>query len=361
MASILQPRPICVACIRVRNFCYCGRVKNLIIRADRQIPLIVLAVTGCATIFVCAQALAQERPPDYPKKPIRVIVGIAPGGGLDNMVRLGAQKLVERWGQSVIVDNRPGGGTVIAMDMVVNAVPDGYTLLGASETLMLNGVLKRAAYDVRATFVPIVQLTTQPYVLVVHPSLAAKNVKELIALAKSKPGALSYGSQGMGTTGHIGWERFNLMAGVNILHVPYKGASLALVDVIGGQIQMTFSIIAATGPHMKSGKLRGFGLTAAKRSPLLPELPTVAEAGVPGFQVHNTYGYLAPAGTPRAIVRAINSVISQGMNAPDTVKALAADGSEVVAPATPEEFKAKFESEYAALEKLIRAINIKIN
>ena len=226
---------------------------------------------------------------------------------------------------------------------------------------MMNGVLKRAAYDVRTAFIPIAQLTTQPYVLVVHPSLPARSVQELIAYARSRPGALSYGSQGMGTTGHVGWERFNLMAGVNIVHVPYKGAAPALIDVIGGQIHMTFSIIAATAPHMKTGKIRGLGLTGTRRSELLPDLPTVAEAGVPGFQVHNTYGYLAPAGTPDGIVRALAEVISKGMNAPETVKALAADGSEVVAPATPEEFKDKFNREYAALEKLIRAINIKID
>ena len=321
----------------------------------------VYSMIAVAIIFTATTAHAQDRPPDYPKKPIRVIVGIAPGGGLDAMVRLGAQKLVERWGQPVIVDNRPGGGTVIAMDMVAQAVPDGYTLLGASETLMMNGVLKRAAYDVRTAFIPIAQLTTQPYVLVVHPSLPVKSVKELIAHAKSRPGALSYGSQGIGTTGHIGWERFKLMAGVNILHVPYKGAAPALIDVLGGQIDMTFSIIAATGPHMKTGKLRGLGLTGTRRSELLLNLPTVAEAGVPGFQVHNTYGYLAPAGTPRGIVRALADVISRGMNAPETVKALAADGSEVVAPATPEEFKAKFHSEYATMEKLIKSIDIKID
>jgi len=312
-------------------------------------------------VLVAAAAVAQERPPGYPAKPIRIVIGIAPGGGLDNMTRLGAQKLTERWGQSVIVDNRPGGGTMLAMDLVAQAVPDGYTLLGASETLMLNGVFKRAAYDVRKAFIPIVQLTTQPYVLVVHPSVPAKNVKDLIALAKSKPGALSYGSQGMGTTGHIGWERFNAMNGIDILHVPYKGAAPALVDLIGGQIQMTFSIIASTGPHMKSGKLRGLGLTATRRSALLPELPTVAESGVPGFQLHNTYGYVAPVGTPGNIVRAINAVVSQGMNAPDTVRAIAAEGSDVVAPATADEFKAKFEREYAELDKQIRVFKIKIN
>ncbi len=277
------------------------------------------------------------------------------------MSRLGAQKLTERWGQTVIVDNRPGGGTVLAMDMVSQAPPDGYTQLGASETLMMNGVLKRAPYDLRKTFIPVVQLTTQPYVLVVHPSVPAKTVKELVALAKAKPGALTYGSQGMGTTGHIGWERFNAMNGIDILHVPYKGAAPALVDLIGGQIHMTFSIIAGTAPHINSGKLRGLAFSGVKRSPLMPDLPTVAEADVPGYQLHNSYGYVAPAGAPRPIVRAIASVISQGMNAPDTVKALAADGSDVVAPATPEEFKAKFDSEYAALEKLVRAIKIKIN
>lgn len=324
---------------------------------NNYFPVIALAVAYCAA----TAAVAQDKPPDYPKKPIRVIVGIAPGGGLDAMTRLGAQKLTERWGQTVIVDNRPGGGTVLAMDMVAQAVPDGYTLLGASETLMMNGVLKRAPYDVRKAFIPVVQLTTQPYVLVVHPSLPAKSVKELVALAKAKPGALTYGSQGMGTTGHIGWERFNAMSGIDILHVPYKGASLALVDVIAGQIQMTFSIIAATGPHMRSGKLRGLGLSGTRRSDLLPDLPTVAEAGVPGFQLHNTYGYVAPAGTPLNIVRAINAVVSQGMNSPDTVKALAAEGSDVVAPATADDFKAKFDREYAELEKQIRLFKIKIN
>ena len=318
-------------------------------------------LAASALLIAAAAAGAQERPAGYPAKPIRIVIGIAPGGGLDAMTRLGAQKLVERWGQSVIVDNRPGGGTVLAMDMVAVAPPDGYTLLGASETLMLNGVFKRAAYDVRKTFTPIVQLTTQPYVLVVHPSVPAKSVKELIALAKAKPGALTYGSQGMGTTGHIGWERFAAMNGIDILHVPYKGAAPALVDLIAGQINMTFSIAASTAPHMRSGKLRGLGITSTRRSELLPDLPTVAEAGVPGYQLHNTYGYVAPAGVPTSIVRAIAAVVSQGMNAPETVRALAAEGNEVVAAATPEEFRAKFEREYAELEKTIRAIKIKLN
>jgi tripartite-type tricarboxylate transporter receptor subunit TctC len=211
-------------------------------------------ICGALGFFAClASAAPPPGPAGYPRKPIRIVVGIAPGGGLDTMTRLGAHKMSERWGQSVIVDNRPGGGTVIGMDIVAEAVPDGYTLLGASDTLMLNGVLKRARYDVRKVFVPIVQLTTQPYVLVVNPLLPARSVKELVALAKAKPGALSYGSQGLGTTGHIGWERFKHMAGVDIVHVPYKGAAPAVIDVISGQIQMTFSNIVTSGVHLRSG------------------------------------------------------------------------------------------------------------
>ena len=308
-----------------------------------------------------ANAAPPPDPAGYPRKPIRIVVGIAPGGGLDTMTRLGAQKLSERWGQSVIVDNRPGGGTVIGMDIVAEAVPDGYTLLGASDTLMLNGVLKRARYDVRKVFVPIVQLTTQPYVLVVNPSLPARSVKELVALAKAKPGALSYGSQGLGTTGHIGWERFKYMAGVDIVHVPYKGAAPAVIDVISGQIQMTFSNTVTSGAHLRSGKLRGLAITGSRRGKVFPDMPTVSEAGVPGFELSNSYAYFAPAGTPRAVIGAINAVVTEGMHAPATVKTLAADGSEVVPAARPEEFKAKFDREYAELEKLVRTTRITVN
>ena len=326
------------------------------VRGARRLAGVVLA----AFAGVAAPARAQDPPPGYPGKPIRVVVGIAPGGGLDTMIRLGAQKLVERWGKTVVVDNRPGGGTVLAMDIVVQAPPDGYTLLGASDTLMLNAVFKRAAYDVQKAFIPIVQLTTQPYLLVVNPQLPVKSVKELIAYAKARPGALSFGSQGMGTTGHIGWERFKFMTGVDILHVPYKGAAPAVIDVISGQIHMTFSNTVTSGAHLRSSRLRAIAFTGAKRTPLFPETPTVAEAGVPGFELTNSYAYFAPAGTPRGIVRAVNAVITQGMNTPETLKALAADGPEVVAPATPEEFKAKLDREYRALEKLVKAANIRL-
>lgn len=321
-----------------------------------------IRAVACALTLVGAAAAAQERrPAGYPSKPIRVVIGIAAGGGLDAMTRLGAQKLAERWGQSVIVDNRPGGGTVLGMDLVAQAQPDGYTLLGASDTLMLNGVFRRAQYDVRKTFIPIAQLTTQPYMLIVHPALPARSVKELIALARAKPGAMSYGSQGVGTTGHIGWERFKLMTGTDIVHVPYKGAAPAVIDTISGQIEMTFSNIVTSGAHVRSGRLRGLAITGPRRGQVFPDMPTVSEAGVPGFELSNSYAYFAPAGTPLAIVRAINAVLTQGMHAPETVKLLAADGSEPVAPATPEEFRAKFAREYAGLEKVVKAAKITIN
>jgi tripartite-type tricarboxylate transporter receptor subunit TctC len=314
-----------------------------------------------ALVLASFPAPAQERPAGYPSKPIRVIVGIAPAGGLDLMTRLAAQKITERWSQTVIVDNRPGGGTVIAMDIVAQAAPDGYTLLAASDTLMMNGVLRRSKYDVRKAFIPIVQITRQPYVLVVNPSVPVKSLKDLIAYAKSKPAALNYGSQGPGTTGHIGMERFKAMAGIDLVHVPYKGAAPALMDLIAGQIQVAFSSTATGTPHFKSGKVRPLAVTSHRRSPVLPDLPTVAEAGLPGFELHNSYGYFAPAGTLRGIVTALNVAVGEGMAAPETVKTLTADGSEIMSRDTPEEFKARFDREYAELEKLIRSVKINID
>jgi tripartite-type tricarboxylate transporter receptor subunit TctC len=324
--------------------------------ASTPLQRMTLAAAACAALT----AQAQEKPADYPRKPIRVIIGIAPGGGLDSMTRLAAQKLSERWGQPVIVDNRPGGGTVLGMELVAPAQPDGYTLLGASDTLMLNGVLKRTTLDVRTAFIPIVQLTTQPYLMLVNPSVPIKTVKELIAAARSKPDALSFGSQGLGTTGHIGWERFMYMTGVKLLHVPYKGAAPAVIDTISGQVQLTFSNTVTSGAHLKSGKLRALATTGNKRSALLPDMPTVSEAGVPGFELTNSYSYFAVAKTPMTIVRAVNAAIAAGMNSPEVTRALAAEGSEVAPPATPEQFKAKFDREYGELDKLVKAANIKL-
>ena len=316
--------------------------------------------TAALTMFCAPPAGAQDKPADYPLRPIRVIVGIGPGGGLDLMTRLGAQKIAEGWNQSVIVDNRPGGGTVIGMDMVSTAVPDGYTLLGASETLMLNGVLGRAAYDIRKAFIPIVQICSQNFALVVNPALPVKTVRELIELAKAKAGTLAYGSQGLGTTGHLAMEHFRMLSATDIVHVPYKSAGAALVEVIGNQVQLMFASTVTASQHIRSSRLRGIATSGLRRAPNLPDLPTVAESGYAGFDWGNSYNLLAPAGTPVRIVNAINAVVRKGVNTPDTIKTLAAEGSEPAQPMTPDEFRVKFNADYARLEKLIKSINVRI-
>jgi tripartite-type tricarboxylate transporter receptor subunit TctC len=301
-----------------------------------------------------------QRSTEYPTRPVRIIVGIAPGGGLDTMTRVAATRMSERFGQTAVVDNRPGGGTVLGTDLVQQATPDGYTLLCASETLMLNGILKRMRYDVRQAFVPIVRLTIQPYILVANPSVPVASLKEMIAYAKARPGALSYGTPGVGTTIHIGWERLTALAGVDMLHVPYKGGAPAVIDAMSGQIQLVITTTITAGTHLKSGKLRAIAVTGPKRVQVYPDVPTVSESGLPGYELTNSYGFFAPAGTPMPIVMKINTTVIEAMHAPETRKVLAGDGAEAAPAATPEEFKAKFAQDYAVLEKTISAANIKL-
>jgi tripartite-type tricarboxylate transporter receptor subunit TctC len=312
------------------------------------------------TAATVASAYGQQKPPDYPSRPIRIIAGVAPGGGLDTVTRASAQILSERMGQTVVVDNRPGGGTVLAMDLVAQAAPDGYTLLGATDTVLLVGAAGRVKYDVRKAYAPIVQMTTQSYMLVITPTLPIKTVKELIAYAKAKPDALTYGSSGIGTTSHLGLERFDYMAGTRMLHVPYKGAAPAMLDIIAGQIHMVLASTISATPHIKSGRLRVLATTGLKRVQAWPDLPTVSEAGVPGLKVTNSYALHAPAGTPRAILVAINESVSQGMNSPEMMKRLAADGSEPAERGTPEQFHAMIVREYDETVKLIKALNLKL-
>ena len=318
-------------------------------------------VAFAGLLCVAFAAHAQQKSGEYPTRPIRIIVGIAPGGGLDTMTRVAAQRLSERFGQTAVVDNRPGAGTLLGSDLVQQAAPDGYTLLCASETLILNGVLKRAKYDVRTAFVPIVRLTTQPYILVVNPTLPVKTVKDLIAYAKARPGALSFGTPGVGTTIHVGWERLIAMTGMKIVHVPYKGGAPAVIDAMSGEIQAVITTTITAGAHLKSGKLRAVAMTGPKRIQVYPNVPTVSESGVPGFELTNSYGFFAPAGTPQPIIAKLNSATIEVMHAPETQKVLAADGAEAAPPATSAEFKAKFARDYAEMEKTIVAANIKLN
>ncbi len=319
---------------------------------------------SAVSLFACAVTApssgAQEISPDYPTRPVRVVIGIAPGGGLDTMTRLAAQKLTERFGQTIVVDNRPGGGTVLGMDLVAKATPDGYTLLCASETLLLNGVLKRAQYDVREAFIPVVRLTEQAYVLAANLHLPANSLKELIALAKAKPGHLSYGSPGVGTTLHVGWERLSAVAGFKALHVPYKGGALAILDVMSGQIHMLMTTVPTVGPHVRASKIKLLAFTGAKRNRVFPEVPTVTEAGVPGYELTNSYSIYAPAGTPAPIVRKLNIAAIKSMQSPDTRNIVAADGGEVAPPITPAEFGTRFRRDYAEMENTTRLANIQL-
>lgn len=319
---------------------------------------------GVAIAYVCAVAFAHAQPRPatpavYPTKPIRVIVTISPGGGPDVVVRMVSQIVNEKLGQPFVVDNRPGGGTVLATDLVANAAPDGYTLLNSTDTLLLVGAMKRVKYDVRTAFEPVVQMTAQWYVMVVNPSLPIKSVKDLIAYAKARPDALSYGSQGVGTTGHLSMERFKTLTGAGLVHVPYKGAAPALLDIIGGQIHTMFSSAVSALPHVNSGKLRGIAVTSPKRLGFLPDMPTVAESGVADFRASNAYNLVAPAGTPRAVVLALNQAISSGLNTPAMMKRLTADGAEPVPPTSPDEFKAMMAREYVQVEKQVKGLSLK--
>src|SRR5215510_7909490 len=255
--------------------------------------IVVMAATGALS---SGEAKAQA----YPVKPIRIVVPLAPGGGVDITSRTVGAKMAEGLKQNVIIDNRPGGATVMGTELVAKSPPDGYTLVMASTSHAIHGILHKLPFDPIKDFAAVSLVATAPLVLVVHPSVPVKTVKELVALAKKNPGRLNFGSSGNTSVLHLAGEMFNVMAGVKTVHVPYKGTGPALIELIAGQIEMMFSTPVATFPHVRSGKLRGLAMTGSKRSQAAPELPTVSEAALQGFSAEAWYGLLAPAGTPPA-------------------------------------------------------------
>ena len=292
---------------------------------------------------------------DYPTRPIRLIVPFATGGGNDTIARVVGQKLSARLSQQVIVDNRAGAGGVIGAELAARAAPDGYTLfLGGVGSHAINPNLhERLPYDPIKDFAPISLLASAPLILVVHPSLPANSAQELIALARAKPGKLNYASNGNGSSSHLAAEMFASMTGIDIVHIPYKGLSPALTDLLGGQVQLMFSSVVAILPHVQSGKLRALAVSGAKRLSLMPDLPTIAEAGVPGYQTSSWYGILAPTGTPKDIVSRLNAEIVKTLAEPDVRKALAGEGADPVGN-SPEEFAIYIQAEKDRLGKLIR-------
>ena len=304
---------------------------------------------------LCAlQASAQE----FPARAIRIVVPSSPGGGTDILARQIATRLTERWGQQVVVDNRPGAGPMIGLELVAKAPPDGYTLVVTATPLAINTVLfKKVPYDPVRDFAPVTQIAAMPNLLVSHPSLPARTVAQVITLAKARPGDLTYSYSGIGTGPHLTMELFNYMTGVKIEHVPYKGTNPAMIDTISGHVQLLMSTLLPPLPHLKPGRLRAIAVTGATRVSSLPEVPTIAEGGVKGYEVVGWYGMAAPANTPRAVVNKLQAEVASILKAPETREKLAAEGAEPVG-STPDEFGAFVRAEIDKWSKVVKAANI---
>ena len=293
---------------------------------------------------------------DYPVKPVRIIVGASTGGGVDITARMLAIKLTDLFKQQFVVENRAGASGNIGTEAAARATPDGYVLLmGTIGTLTINpGLYKNLSFDTVRDFAPIARAADATNILVVHPSVPARNVKELTAVAKQRPGELLFGSPQNGTAGHLAGELFNSMAGVKLVHIPYKGGAPAMIDLISGQLQLMFATTSTSLQHIRAGKLRALAVTTAKRSALVPELPTMIESGLPGFEVNNWYGLMAPAKTPAEVIAVLNRQVRAALEAPDVRESMLKQGLDP-AGGTPEEFGAYIRSELAKWSKVIRA------
>jgi tripartite-type tricarboxylate transporter receptor subunit TctC len=308
----------------------------------------------CAVHFVFP-AFAQ----DYPSRPVRLVVPFAAGGPNDIIARLVGGRLSDALGQPIVVENRPGAGGNIGTDFVAKAPPDGYTLLSAGPgSLIINPLLGSVPYDTARDFAPVSLMASAPNVLVVHPSLPARSVKELIELARARPRQLNYASGGPGSTPHLSGALFAVMAGIDIVHIPYKGTGPASADLLGGQVQMAFFGIPPLLPHIKSGKLRALAVTGKRRSPELPEVPTVDEAGLGGYEVSPWYGLLAPAGTPRAIVARLNAEVTRIVRGAEMREKLASQGAEP-AGGTPEDYAAAIRADTATWTRVIKEAGLR--
>ncbi len=313
------------------------------------------ACAAALAVLACS-AIAQS----YPNRPIRLLVPSTSGGSVDTLARTVGTYLGERWKQQIVIDNRPGAGGAIAADLTAKAPPDGHTLIMATIAAMATivSLSRNVPYDPVRDFAPVTQVASQQLVLLINPGVAARSVAELIQLAKAKPGQLTFGSAGNGAGGHLSGELFKILAGVDLVHVPYKGIAPAIVDAISGQIAMTFSSVISGAPHVRSGKLRALAVTGGHRSPALPELPTMIEAGIRDYESNTWYGVLAPQGTPRAVVTKLHDEIVAIIRLPQVKDHLLAEGAEPVGN-TPEQFGAFIKSEIDKWGKVIRAAGLR--
>jgi len=295
---------------------------------------------------------------EYPSRPVRMVVPFAPGGGSDITARVLADGLSQALGQTIVVDNRPGAGSTLGTDIVAKSNPDGYTLFIGNISMAFNAALyKKLPYNALRDLAPISLVVEQPNIMVVHPSLPAKDLKEFIALARNPSSKLSYASAGLGSGTHLAMEMLLLDLKINMVHVPYKGTGPSLTAVLGDEVPVFLSTFASALPHVKAGRLRTYGVTTAKRAAALPEAPTIAEAGVPGFEYSTWYGLLAPAGTPRAIIDKLNKTAVAQLNSAEMRQRYVSQGMEPI-PSTPAEFVAKMTSETEKWAKVVRAANI---
>ena len=315
-----------------------------------------LAIAGAALPMAGAQAQAQA----YPTKPVRIVVGFVPGGGSDFIARVVSQKIADPLGRTVVVDNRPGAGGVIATEYVARQPADGYTLLltSAGPNGIVPAMSAKIGYDPLKDFDAITQVVSMPFMMAVHPSLPVKNVKELVTLARARPGQLNFGSAGHGSTNHLVSEMLKLAANINMTHVPYKGVAAAMTDVIAGQIQVMSGDLVTIWPQAKTGKIRAIAVTSAKRSPQAPAIPTIAESGMPGFDTSGWFGVVAPAATPRAITERLNAEIVKGITASDARERLSAMGGDVVASTTAD-FATFLRTDHAKWGKVVTAAGLR--
>ena len=324
----------------------------------KQIQAEALACLGCAALAL-SSALAQANSAnDYPNKPIRLLVGVTAGGGTDTTARAIAPKLYEMWGRQVIVDNRTGAGGAIAMDLTAKATPDGYTIsmISASQAI-LSATEPKLPYDLTKDIAGISRATSLFLVMYHIPSFQVKSVQDLLAYAKANPGKLNYGSTGAGSLHHISWELFSHMGNVKLVHVPYKGGTAAVSAALAGEIQVGFTTLVSLRPHAQSGRLRLLAITAGKRSPAAPELPTIAESGVPGYEVDAWYGVITGAKVPPAIIMKLNAGVIESLKSPDVVQRLAGDGSTAMS-SSPDAFDAHIKNEIIKWGRLVKVVKL---
>jgi tripartite-type tricarboxylate transporter receptor subunit TctC len=307
-----------------------------------------------------AQTAATGSGAAYPTRTIRFVAPYVPGGGVDFVARVVAAKLSETIGQQVIVENRPGGGTNIGSELVARAAPDGYTLLVGGVPNTVNMFLfKKLPYHVEKDFAPVTRMSTAPNILALHPSLPVRSVKDLIALAKARRGELTYASAGVGSSNHLSGELFRVMAGIDIIHVPYKGGGAAVTDLLAGQVSMYFGTTPSTLPHVRAGKLRALAVTGAQRSRATPEIPTMAEAALPGFDNAAWHCLLAPAGTPSAVINRLQGEVVRVLRLPEIVERMAAQGVDVIG-STPAELAAFIKQDLVKYENLVKSAGIRV-